>query len=120
MSKNELKTIVNVKPIFCHRFLIGLGEIPSELFRKYEIYNVADKVYMDTEFIQTEDYKSNLFDLFKLEDIKISYLNEFGEIIKTQEFFITGLNFKEKFDYASGKLSTVKLKLIIENKIKKQ
>lgn len=120
MEKQNNKTLlpgpVVFEPIRRNRWVIKMGDIPVYMFRKFKVYNDNDVVRFDTEFMQSLDYKCDLFSLFELTDFTIQYLDPAGVAVKEAKYYIKGMNFEEIGDYFDDELSIITLKLIVTNK----
>lgn len=115
-NKTHLITPAVFEPIRRNRWIIKMGDIPSVMFRKFKVYNDNDVVRLDTEFMQTLDYKCDLFSLFDLTDFTIQYLDPTGLAVKEAKYYIKGMNFEEIGDNFDDDISIITLKLIVTNK----
>ena len=107
-----------IEPLLTHRFLISsVGvEIPSNLFRKYKLFNEGENLIFTTTFIETINptFIFNPKDFFNITGFIVEYLDPTGVAIKTLAFDVKGSNFEKECDYADdGKLSGYDMRFIV-------
>jgi len=107
-----------VEPKMSFRFKIrfkGL-DIPDFLFRKYKMYNEAEKLIFETSIYETIDFSLNPTDFFKILEIELIFVDATGKNISSWEFFAEGISFETEGDYGKSDIMFHNFKFEVNKK----
>ena len=106
------------EPLKTNRWLIKLKgcEIQEYLFRKYKIFNDADKLMFSTEVYETVQFQINPKELFNIEEVKIEFLDPIGTVVNGLVFNPKTIQFEQSGDYGSDDLLNYKILMEIDKK----
>lgn len=108
------------EPILENRFIINfIGEsldpTPVYLFKSYHIINEYNKIILTIKMYNSTEYIFNPNDLFKITDVKISYLDPTGWVKNSITFPVKSSNYTTKGSYSSNNLMISEFKFLIES-----
>lgn len=114
MSFTEFKSI---EPLKRNRFIIKSQDfdIPTFLFRGYELYNDGDRIIFKTKIYETVINQFNPKDFFKIVGFEIHYLDPTGDVINTLQFDVKETNFKTKQCYSKNGIQRYDFIFVINN-----
>lgn len=107
-----------VEPKMKFRFKIhfkGL-DIPEFLFRKYKMYNEADKLIFETSIYETIDFSLNPIDFFKILEMELIFVDATGKDTSSWEFAAEGISFETEGDYGKSDIMFHSFKFEINKK----
>ncbi len=115
-SDYDFKQFQQIEPLKNNRFLITFKDVnvPQYFFRNYEMYNEGEEMIFTTEFLESVGYTFNPKDFFKINSVKLEYLDPIGEIVGGLVFNVKGSNFSKKGDYADDSILTTQLRFVID------
>jgi hypothetical protein len=104
------------EPLKTNRWVIKLKgcDIKEYLFRKYKIFNDADKLMFSTEVYETVQFQINPKDLFNIEDVTIEFLDPVGTVVNGFIFNPKSIQFEQSGDYGSDDLLNYKILMEID------
>ena len=104
------------EPLKTNRWVIKLKgcDIKEYLFRKYKIFNDADKLMFSTEVYETVQFQINPKDLFNIEDVTIEFLDPVGTVVNGFVFNPKSIQFEQSGDYGSDDLLNYKILMEID------
>jgi len=104
------------EPLKTNRWIIKLKgcDIKEYLFRKYKIFNDADKLMFSTEVYETVQFQINPKDLFNIEDVTIEFLDPVGTVVNGFVFNPKSIQFEQSGDYGSDDLLNYKILMEID------
>jgi hypothetical protein len=104
------------EPLKTNRWVIKLKgcDIKEYLFRKYKIFNDADKLMFSTEVYETVQFQINPKDLFNIEDVTIEFLDPVGTVVNGFTFNPKSIQFEQSGDYGSDDLLNYKILMEID------
>ena len=104
------------EPLKNNRWVIKLKgcDIKEYLFRKYKIFNDADKLMFSTEVYETVQFQINPKDLFNIEDVTIEFLDPVGTVVNGFIFNPKSIQFEQSGDYGSDDLLNYKILMEID------
>jgi hypothetical protein len=104
------------EPLKTNRWIIKLKgcDIKEYLFRKYKIFNDADKLMFSTEVYETVQFQINPKDLFNIEDVTIEFLDPVGTVVNGFVFNPKSIQFEQSGDYGSDDLLNYKILIEID------
>jgi len=104
------------EPLKTNRWVIKLKgcDIKEYLFRKYKIFNDADKLMFSTEVYETVQFQINPKDLFNIEDVTIEFLDPVGTVVNGFIFNPKSIQFEQSGDYGSDDLLNYKIIMEID------
>lgn len=104
------------EPLKTNRWLIKLKgcEIQEYLFRKYKIFNDADKLMFSTEVYETVQFQINPKELFNIEEVRIEFLDPIGTVVNGLVFNPKTIQFEQSGDYGSDDLLNYKILMEID------
>jgi hypothetical protein len=104
------------EPLKTNRWVIKLKgcDIKEYLFRKYKIFNDADKLMFSTEVYETVQFQINPKDLFNIEDVTIEFLDPVGTVVNGFVFNPKSIQFEQSGDYGSDDLLNYKILIEID------
>jgi len=104
------------EPLKTNRWLIKLKgcEIQEYLFRKYKIFNDADKLMFSTEVYETVQFQINPKELFNIEEVRIEFLDPIGTVVNGMVFNPKTIQFEQSGDYGSDDLLNYKILMEID------
>lgn len=104
------------EPLKTNRWLIKLKgcEIQEYLFRKYKIFNDADKLMFSTEVYETVQFQINPKELFNIEEVIIEFLDPIGTVVNGLVFNPKTIQFEQSGDYGSDDLLNYKILMEID------
>jgi hypothetical protein len=104
------------EPLKTNRWIIKLKgcDIKEYLFRKYKIFNDADKLMFSTEVYETVQFQINPKDLFNIEDVTIEFLDPVGTVVNGFTFNPKSIQFEQSGDYGSDDLLNYKILMEID------
>jgi hypothetical protein len=107
----EIIGMGGIEPLRANRWVINFVgyDITDFLFRKYKIFNDADKLMFSTEVLETVGYQINPKKLFNIEQVKIEFLDPIGSVVNGFTFNVKSMLFEQIGDYASDELLTYKI-----------
>lgn len=114
--ENKIPEFRTYVPLMANRWIIETSptEITPYLFRKYRMFNEADKIIFKTEFLETVEETYNPLDLLEITDITLKYLDPVGETVGGFKIVVGGLNFDKKHSYSNDDLLITKMRFVIE------
>jgi hypothetical protein len=112
----EFKKFQMIEPLKNNRFLITFEDVnvPQYFFRNYEMYNEGEEMIFITEFLESVTYTFNPKYFFKINRVKLEYLDPIGEIVGGMIFNVKASNFAKKGDYADDSIQTTQLRFVID------
>lgn len=115
-SDNDFKEFRQIEPLKNNRFLITFEDVnvPQYFFRNYEMYNEGEEMIFITEFLESVTYTFNPKDFFKINRVKLEYLDPVGDIVGGMIFKVKGSNFSKKGDYADDSIQTTQLRFVVD------
>lgn len=115
-SDIEFKQFQQIEPLKNNRFLITFEDVnvPQYFFRNYEMYNEGEKMIFITEFLESVTYTFNPKDFFKINRVKLEYLDPIGETAGGMIFNVKGSNFSKKGDYSDDSIQTIQLRFVVD------
>jgi hypothetical protein len=115
-SDIEFKQFQQIEPLKNNRFLITFEDVnvPQYFFRNYEMYNEGEKMIFITEFLESVTYTFNPKDFFKINRVKLEYLDPIGETAGGMIFNVKGSNFSKKGDYSDDSIQTTQLRFVVD------
>jgi len=104
------------EPLKTNRWVIKLKgcDIKEYLFRKYKIFNDADKLMFSTEVYETVQFQINPKNLFNIEDVTIEFLDPVGTVVNGFVFNPKSIQFEQSGDYGSDDLLNYKILMEID------
>ena len=117
------------EPLKTNRWIIKLKgcDIQEYLFRKYKIFNDGSKLMFSTEVYETVQFQINPKELFKIEEVRIEFLDPIGTVVNGLVFNPKTIQFEQSADYGSDDLLNYKILMEIDmgtlqsiNKIEKE
>lgn len=104
------------EPLKTNRWLIKLKgcEIQEYLFRKYKIFNDADKLMFSTEVYETVQFQINPKELFNIEEVRIEFLDPIGTVVNGLVFNPKTIQFEQSGDYGSDDLLNYKILMEVD------
>jgi hypothetical protein len=115
-SEYDFKKFQYIEPLKNNRFLITFKDVnvPQYFFRNYEMYNEGEEMVFTTEFLESVVYTFNPRDFFKINSVKLEYLDPIGDIVGGLMFNVKGSNFSKKGDYADDSIQTTQLRFVVD------
>lgn len=115
-SDNDFKEFQQIEPLKNNRFLITFKDVnvPQYFFRNYEMYNEGEEMIFTTEFLESVVYTFNPKDFFKINTVKLEYLDPIGDIVGGLMFNVKGSNFSKKGDYSDDSIQTTQLRFVVD------
>ena len=115
-SDIEFKQFQQIEPLKNNRFLITFEDVnvPQYFFRNYEMYNEGEEMIFITEFLESVTYTFNPKDFFKINRVKLEYLDPIGQTAGGMIFKVKGSNFSKKGDYADDSIQTTQLRFVVD------
>lgn len=115
-SDHDFKKFQYIEPLKNNRFLITFKDVnvPQYFFRNYEMYNEGEEMIFTTEFLESVVYTFNPRDFFKINSVKLEYLDPIGDIVGGLMFNVKGSNFSKKGDYADDSIQTTQLRFVVD------
>lgn len=115
-SDREFKQFQKIEPLKNNRFLITFEDVnvPQYFFRNYEMYNEGEEIIFTTEFLESVTYTFNPKDFFKINRVKLEYLDPVGDIVGGMIFKVKGSNFSKKGDYSDDSIQTTQLRFVVD------
>lgn len=112
----EIIGMGGIEPLRVNRWVINFVgyDIVDFLFRKYKIFNDADKLMFSTEILETVSHQINPKKLFNIEQVKIEFLDPIGSVVNGFTFNVKSMLFEQIGDYASDDLLTYKILIEID------
>ena len=114
--ENDFKNFNQIEPLKNNRFLISFQNVnvPQYFFRNYEMFNEGEEMIFITEFLESVTYTFNPKDFFKINTVKLEYLDPVGDIVGGMIFNVKGSNFSKKGDYADDSIQTTQLRFVVD------
>ena len=105
-----------IEPLKTNRWVIKLKgcDIKEYLFKRYKIFNDGNKLMFSTEVYETVIYQINPKELFKIEEVKIEFLDPTGNVVNGLIFNPKTIQFEQSGDYGSDDLLTYKILIEID------
>jgi hypothetical protein len=115
-SDIEFKQFQQIEPLKNNRFLITFEDVnvPQYFFRNYEMYNEGEEMIFITEFLESVTYTFNPKDFFKINRVKLEYLDPIGQTAGGMIFKVKGSNFSKKGDYSDDSIQTTQLRFVVD------
>ena len=115
-SDIEFKQFQQIEPLKNNRFLITFEDVnvPQYFFRNYEMYNEGEEMIFVTEFLESVTYTFNPKDFFKINRVKLEYLDPIGQTAGGMIFKVKGSNFSKKGDYSDDSIQTTQLRFVVD------
>jgi|LakMenE01Jun11ns_1017448.scaffolds.fasta_scaffold9919319_6 hypothetical protein len=104
------------EPLKTNRWIIKLKgcDIQEYLFRRYKIFNDADKLMFSTEIYETVHHHINPKELFNIEEVLIEFLDPTGGVVNGFIFTPKGIQFEQLGDYGSDDFLNYKILMEID------
>lgn len=108
MSKIEDSNFKLIEPLKANRWVIDFTglKISPYLFVKYKIFNDGDKLMFSVRIYETVNGIINPLDFFKINNIKIEFLDSTGSVVNGYVFSPKGIQFEQLGDYSVDNLLT--------------
>jgi hypothetical protein len=115
-SDIEFKQFQQIEPLKNNRFLITFEDVnvPQYFFRNYEMFNEGEEMIFVTEFLESVTYIFNPKDFFKINRVKLEYLDPIGQTAGGMIFKVKGSNFSKKGDYSDDSIQTTQLRFVVD------
>ena len=115
-SEYDFKQFSQIEPLKNNRFLITFDgvTVPQYFFRNYELFNEGEEMIFTTEFLEAVIYTFNPRDFFKINVVKLEYLDPVGQVVGGLTFAVKGSNFSKKGDYGDDSIQTTQLRFVVD------
>jgi hypothetical protein len=78
------------------------------------MYNEGEEMIFVTEFLESVTYTFNPKDFFKINRVKLEYLDPIGQTAGGMIFKVKGSNFSKKGDYSDDSIQTTQLRFVVD------